>query len=144
MIKKVNPRVGMFEALQLTADLCQKDNHATLRVFLDRNYSGTIDVLYPKVQNEQTIAVAFRFNQQGFIVPAGHILVKERKSGEIRMHTAADFANLFSEYPSNAETELKKLADYIQKVAPETIQEGDSAADAAIRIIHFIQNVASK
>lgn len=143
MIKKVNPKIGMFEALQLSADHCKEGSIVTVRVFLDRNFSAPIDVIYPQINQVKSVAIAFRYRQASYIIPAGHWLVKDRKSGDLTIYPDADFQNLYYEFTPNAEKELKKLADYILKVAPEQISEG-SPVDIAIRIIGVFKNVVNK
>jgi hypothetical protein len=90
MIKKVNPRVGLYEALHVTADLLTPDRINIVRLFLGHKYNLPIDISDKRAQ--------FRVQGFLFIVSAGAYLVKDRKSLELKVYSAEEYGRLFYDY----------------------------------------------
>jgi hypothetical protein len=59
MLKQINPRVAMFEALEVSAQTLEH-NAAQLRVFIDRKFSGPITIL--PASGESPLSAVFRYN----------------------------------------------------------------------------------
>lgn len=117
MSQKVNPRVAMFDALQLTADLLNPANLPVVRRFLDPRSNQPIDVVGE--------AISFRhpvFNGSGpaYLVRVGQYIVKDRKLNSVSIVDGADFNLLYYDYRVR-ELELNRLADYVLKHFPELI-----------------------
>jgi hypothetical protein len=141
MIKQVNPRAAMFQALHVTADVLNEAKLFALAVFLDPRYSAKIDLIEPDPSGQPT-AATFRYNQQLHRVSLGQVIVKERKSGQIRIHSAKDFQDLYEVYPTPAAGEIKKLSDFLLNYFPGEIgrpmEDGKPAETAADIVLSLL------
>lgn len=98
MIKKVNPRVGMYESLQLTAELVQPEKIFLLKLFLDKKFNGPVDVLYPVYEGKKIVAVSFRFNGAGHLVREGQYMVKDRKTLDLKYYSEEEYNRIYADY----------------------------------------------
>lgn len=115
-VKAYNPRVGMFEALQLTAELFTPEKISTVAKFLSLSKLPTIEVSGSKSEEPRFYTVkkmTFRYYGETFVCRENQVVVRNRRTGEILVYSPGDFENIYQEYPPAADKELKRLADFL-------------------------------
>lgn len=114
-VKAYNPRVGMFEALQLTAELFTPEKISTVAKFLSLSKLPTVEI------SGASKKITFRYYGETFVCRENQVVVRNRRTGEILVYSPGDFENIYQEYPPAADKELKRLAEFLLSKYSTTI-----------------------
>lgn len=143
MIKHVNPRAGMFTALQITREIMETENQPLLRELLGPDFHKSISL---ERAPDGPLQVFFRFNFLSFTVEELDVLVRNRKTNELKRYRPDEYENLFYQYGAT-ESEIKRLGDYVQAKLLHLVghRDGDqvleTAADVAIFALSKLQEL---
>lgn len=129
----------MYEALPFTEDLYDDTSKEYLfKIFIDHGYKRNI---HRRIIDDHKV-IEFVWQGKMISVPVGNVMVRDRKSGEIKHYEPDEYDRLYAIFDdegvlasNRAQDELKKISDYLERYFPGSIKIGVNPADLAIALL---------